>query len=408
MRRESQLVVGLAFSLSCFAAAAWAQPDRQLPEPIVNWSAPPYFRLPAGADEAVNAAGRGLGAAEALGGALPITPPLPFVGLFPCRVADTRSGQGFSGQAGPPTILANTVRTFRIADPVPGAPNACGVPSTARAVSFQFTVTSMTSNGNLIAWPEGTAPAASVLNWNANSVAIGNGIVVPISATGNLNVQINAPLGQAANLIIDVNGYYATQSNAAPADFLTFHASFQGTGLSGTNATQIPGDGALTLQTDPTANAFIDVIPHGINGMTHGLQRTGTYVSARARWNSFPIGGTHVFWVLGGGSSGGTALQNGFGFKAVGAALKGVSIANGVETIADLATTLTTGNFRDLLAVRTDAAIEFFVDGVLKGSVGVTLPTVSSSSYEVRLTNGTGGGVANFDVGLLTVGIPMF
>ena len=405
MRRAIHLALCLAGSF-IVALPAMAQREKPLPEPIANWSAPPYFSLPAGTIEAVDAAGRGLGTVEALGGVLPVTPPLPFVGLFPCRVADTRSGQGFTGQAGPPTILANTVRTFKIADPLPGAPSQCGIPSTARAVSFQFTVTTMTSNGNLIAWPDGAAPTASVLNWNANSVAIGNGIVVPISATGNLNVLINAPLGQAANLIIDVNGYYGPQRNVTPSEFLTYHASFQGAGVSGTNATQVAGDGFLTLSTNLTANAFIDLIPQLGAGITYGLDRAGTYVSARARWNS-AIVVTHVFWVLGGGSTGGTALQNGFGFKAVGTALKGVSIASGTESVVDLATALTTGNFRDLLAVRVPGAVQFYVDGVLKGSTNTNLPESSNGSYEVRVTNGVAGGTAIVDVGFLTLGIPM-
>jgi hypothetical protein len=407
MRREFRLVSGLALSFAFFASIAWAQPEKQIPAGIANWAAPPYFSLPAGAVDSVD--GRRLGTVGALGfDGGPVTPPMPFVGLFPCRVADTRTGQGFTGQAGPPTVLANTLRTFKITDPVPGAPAACGIPSTARAVSFQFTVTTMTSNGNLIAWGDGPTPTVSVLNWNAGSVAIGNGIVVPITMTGNLNVLINAPIGQAANLIIDVNGFYAPLKNTTPAEFLTYHASFQGTGASGVNATQTASDGMLTLETDTTANAFIEIVPQLGNGITYGLDRPGTYVSARARWNSSPIGGTHVFWVLGGGSSGGIPLNNGFGFRADGPNLKGVTIANGIAAVNDLAVTLVTGTFRDLLAVRTATSVEFFVDGVFKASLNTDLPIGSNSSYEVRLTNGTGGGNATMDVGFLTLGIPIF
>jgi hypothetical protein len=406
MRREFRLMSGLAASFVVFAAVASAQPLKPNLEQIGNWAAPPYFSLPSDAVGSINARRPGTVTAQGFdGGAL--TPPMPFVGVFPCRVADTRSGQGFSGQAGPPTVLANTIRTFQITDPVPGAPSPCGIPSTARAVSFQFTVTTMTSNGNLIAWGDGPAPTASVLNWNASSVAIGNGIVVPITTTGNLNVQINAPLGQAANLIIDVNGFYAPLKNTTPAEFLTYHASFQGAGSSGTNATQTASDGFLTLSTNLTANANIDVVPQLGAGITYGLDRPGTYVSARARWNSTP-GATHTFWVLGGGSSGGTPLNNGFGFRADGAALKGITIANGVTSVNDLAVGLMPGNFRDLLAVRTATSVEFFVDGVFRASLNTNLPTAANSSYEVRVSNGAAGGTATMEVGFLTLGIPMF
>ena len=405
MQRALRLALGIGAALVIPSVAA-AQAAKQLPEPIANWAAPPYFSLPAQAVESVDAGRTGTVRAQGFDGG-PLTPPMPFVGVFPCRIADTRSGQGFTGQAGPPTVLANVLRTFKVTEPVPGAPAPCGIPSTARAVSFQFTVTTMTSNGNLIAWGDGPAPTASVLNWNASSVAIGNGIVVPITTSGNLNVQINAPIGQAANLIIDVNGFYAPQKNVTPAEFLTYHASFQGVGATGMNATHAATDGFLTLSTNLTASAFVDVIPQQGAGITYGLDRPGTYVSARARWNS-AIGGTHAFWVLGGGSSGGTPLNNGFGFRADGNALKAITIANGVASVSDLAVLLTTGNFRDLLAVRTATGIEWFVDGVFKASLQTNLPTGSNSSYEVRVSNGAVGGTATMEVGFLTLGIPMF
>ena len=44
-----------------------------------------------------------------------------FVAVTPCRILDTR-GLGFSLQAGPPALVANTVRTFQIAGTVPGVP----------------------------------------------------------------------------------------------------------------------------------------------------------------------------------------------------------------------------------------------------------------------------------------------
>jgi hypothetical protein len=405
MKRATHLALGIGASF-VVASIATAQPGKPVPEPITNWAAPPYFSLPTQAIESVDHGRTGTVTAHGFDGG-PLTPPMPFVGVFPCRVADTRSGQGFTGQAGPPTVLANVLRTFKITDPVPGAPTPCGIPASARAVSFQFTVTTMTSNGNLIAWGDGPVPTASVLNWNASSVVIGNGIVVPITTTGNVNVQINAPFGQTANLIIDVNGFYAPQKNVTPAEFLTYHASFQGVGASGMNATHAATDGFVTLSTNLTANAFVDVIPQQGAGITYGLDRPGTYVSARARWNS-AIGATHTFWVLGGGSSGGTPLNNGFGFRADGNALKGITIANGVASVNDLAVVLTTGTFRDLLAVRTATGIEWFVDGVFKASLQTNLPTAANSSYEVRVSNGAAGGTATMEVGFLTLGIPMF
>jgi hypothetical protein len=168
-------------------------------EEIPNWPAPPFWSEPVKWEKGVDAVPMSV---EGAG-----TQALPFAAIPPCRIADTR-GNSFTGQAGPPTVLANTVRTFQVTGTIPGVSIPCNVPVEARAVSLQFSVTNMTSGGNLIAWPSGPAPTTSVLNWNATSVAIGNGTVVQLTLSGSLNVQVNAPLGQAADLIIDVNGYY--------------------------------------------------------------------------------------------------------------------------------------------------------------------------------------------------------
>ena len=190
----------------CSDATLFAQVEPEVLE-LRNWSAPPFWSPPArkSRPDVPEPEVGGLHPAEELDvlGGLP-TSPLPFVGINPCRIVDTR-GNGFTGQAGPPTLPGFTTRVFQVAGTVAGIPTQCGIPLTAQAVSFQFSVTTIAANGNLIAWPEGPPPTTSVLNWNANSVAIGSGTVVALSATGALSVRINGP---GADLIIDVNGYY--------------------------------------------------------------------------------------------------------------------------------------------------------------------------------------------------------
>src|SRR5215471_1775874 len=61
------------------------------------------------------------------------TDPLPFVGVTPCRVADTR-GNGFTGDYGPPSLSPGGQRVF----PLVGL---CGIPAAAEAVSLNITVT---------------------------------------------------------------------------------------------------------------------------------------------------------------------------------------------------------------------------------------------------------------------------
>ncbi len=175
-------------------------------EAIPNWPAPPFWS-PGQSDSG----GSGMAA---------ITSPLPFIGITPCRIADTR-GLGWTGQAGPPSLNANVTRNFQITGTVTGVPAQCGIPAQAQAVSFNFAVTNITANGNLIAFPAGgTPPTVSSLNWQTGFAALSNAAVVPVSVAGGLGVQVNAAGGTTVDLIIDVNGYYAGAGSGADNTFL--------------------------------------------------------------------------------------------------------------------------------------------------------------------------------------------
>ena len=147
------------------------------------WTPPPAARIPRGArTDAVS----------------PALPPLPFIALNPCRVADTR-GNGFTGAFGPPPLVANATRTFTIA-------GQCGVPSTAAAASFNFAALNVSAAGDLRVFPAGGGlPLVSTLNYNANTPNIANAAVVPLGTAGAITVRADAT---SIDLIIDVNGYY--------------------------------------------------------------------------------------------------------------------------------------------------------------------------------------------------------
>jgi hypothetical protein len=143
-----------------------------LAQSIPNWPAPRFWTPPRAA--ALLEKIEKPQVVQSLGiEALP-SGPLPFFGITPCRIADTR-GNGFTGQAGPPALSANVSRSFQITGTVSGIPAQCGIPAGAQAVSFQFTVIQASSEGNLIAWPSGPPPSTSVLNWAAGIFALGNG-----------------------------------------------------------------------------------------------------------------------------------------------------------------------------------------------------------------------------------------
>lgn len=204
MPRTRILPATLALSLLSAAAAAGE---------IRNWTAPSSWKSPMAARLERFGKLEKFRPFEAMGAEELPTGPLPLFGIAPCRIADTR-GNGFTGQAGGPALAANATRTFQITGTVAGVPAQCGIPATAQAVSFQFTIIQPTSAGNLVAWPSGPPPTTSVLNWSAGEFALGNGIAVPVSTAGAINVFVNAPGGATAHLTIDVNGYYAPAGTA--------------------------------------------------------------------------------------------------------------------------------------------------------------------------------------------------
>jgi hypothetical protein len=258
-------VVTVAIAVVCSLVAAGA--EEVLPvESISNWTAPPYWSPSSG--KCARPASEGLGTLGAQAVEVIPSPPMPFVAINPCRIADTRAGQGFSGQAGPPALASNVTRTFQIGGTVTGVTTQCGIPLTAQAVSFQFTIIQPSAEGNLIAWPSGTAPTTSVLNWAAGIFALGNGIVVPVSDTGGVNVFVNAAFGASAHLTIDVNGYYAPVGIVNTLNGLSGAVTL----APGSNITITPAGQTLTIaNTAPAAWSLT-----GNSGTTPGTNFLGT------------------------------------------------------------------------------------------------------------------------------------
>ena len=126
-------------------------------------------------------------------------PPGGFTPLTPCRIADTRVGQGFTGAYGPPSLAANTPRSF----PLFGQ---CGIPTDATAVSLNITVTNTQGPGDLRVYPQGavTPPLVSTLNY-VGAQTVANAAAVPLGTGGGITVF---PDVSGTDLVIDVNGFY--------------------------------------------------------------------------------------------------------------------------------------------------------------------------------------------------------
>ena len=162
----------------------------QDPAVLKHWTAPPYWHLSESERDAAGLTPRVQ------------DPPtsLVFVGMTPCRVVDTRSGQGFPGAFGPPSLVAGASRTFPIQSSA-----SCTIPSIAQAYSFNITVVPSTPTGFITAYPTGQpVPLAATLVWSQGAIT-SNAAVVTGGTGGSINVFTNS----ATDIVIDINGYYA-------------------------------------------------------------------------------------------------------------------------------------------------------------------------------------------------------
>jgi hypothetical protein len=130
-----------------------------------------------------------------------------FYPVSPCRVADTRIAAGFPTPFGAPAMNAGDTRSF----PVPNS--SCGLPGTAAAYSFNFTVVPPSPNGYLgllTTWPTGQSrPNASTLNSYTGTV-VANSAIVPAGSSGAVSVYVS----DKADVLFDVNGYFGSMTTA--------------------------------------------------------------------------------------------------------------------------------------------------------------------------------------------------
>ncbi len=226
MRRVVAVAIAAAFSL----AAAGAQ--EVLPvDAISNWAAPPYW-TPLKA-VAVEKDGEDQPGTQPQAVAGVPTSALAFTGITPCRIADTRSGSGFTGQYGPPQITP-AGRTITIA-------GQCGIPGNAEAVSFNFHAVNVTAAGFFVAYPAGGAfPPVAIMAYNQNTPNISNSAVVPLGTGGAITVVAGVT---NIDLIIDTNGYYAPQTVVNTVNGLSGAVTL----AAGTNISVTPAGNTLTI-----------------------------------------------------------------------------------------------------------------------------------------------------------------
>ena len=184
----------------------------QTPIPVKNWAVPLYFHpseeesalMKRTREESQTAAGGNTSSSSTSDPSVP----LDFVAMTPCRVMDTRTGQGQTGPFGPPTPTAGSTRTV----PIPTHPT-CSVPATALAYSLNVTVVPQGVLHYVTLWPTGQSqPNVSTLN-DETGVIIANAAIVPAGTSGSINVYVT----NTADVILDINGYFVPHNGKVVA-----------------------------------------------------------------------------------------------------------------------------------------------------------------------------------------------
>jgi hypothetical protein len=127
-----------------------------------------------------------------------IFPPSRFFTLSPCRLIDTRTAVS---PLGGPALVASGRRNFTLT-------NVCGIPTTAKAISVNLTVTSASAPGFVSLFPgDGIPPATSNINFSVGQTRANNAVVfLATNGTGSL-ATLNGAAG-TVHFILDVNGYF--------------------------------------------------------------------------------------------------------------------------------------------------------------------------------------------------------
>lgn len=134
--------------------------------------------------------------------------PLVFVAMLPCRVVDTRTGDGFTGAFGPPSLVGGVSRTFPIL-----SSTTCTIPTEAQAYSFDITVVPPGPLAYVTAYPTGQpTPIAAMAVESPQGTLASNTGIIPAGSNGSIDVYASNP----TDLVVDISGYYVSFAFAFP------------------------------------------------------------------------------------------------------------------------------------------------------------------------------------------------
>lgn len=135
-----------------------------------------------------------------------------FTPLEPCRIFDSRPGNGGSGK-----LAANETRTLAVSGDTSLGGQAgegdCGVPTAATAVQVNFVAVNPDGYGSLKLWATGDPEPAGLLAYHPTpNFWNGSGVVPVALSAGQKSMDIKAN-GQGTHVYIAVTGYMSPVSN---------------------------------------------------------------------------------------------------------------------------------------------------------------------------------------------------
>jgi len=131
---------------------------------------------------------------------------LRFIPVTPCRVADTRAGQGTTGVFGPPSYRRFDSRLSHSVQLMRNSGFGGGLLAEHYGCPLR---TAWLSHG----WPSGqTRPLVSTLNALGGDI-VANAAIVPAGSNGAVSVFAT----NNTDVIVDINGYFAPASYTPPA-----------------------------------------------------------------------------------------------------------------------------------------------------------------------------------------------
>lgn len=203
---------------------------------------------------------------------------LIFVPIAPCRLADTRPGQGYPALGSTP-LSGLSPRNLAVA-------GLCGVPS-GLAQAFSLNVTAVPASGTLggyvVLYPNPATPVPLVasLTWSAGAAYQTAAVIVAASHDGSVNVAANF----TSDVVVDINGYYAPPTDSSDNTALGSNTL---TGSSGDDNTAV-GYQALANNGSGQQNTAVGM--EALTAETTGIANTGVgaFALASATSGSFNI-----------------------------------------------------------------------------------------------------------------------